>query len=43
VDAERLASERKFYSELQSFEAEMKSGGQKGMNPHKKGGKKGKK
>jgi hypothetical protein len=36
VDAERLASERSFYSELQRQEADAKSGGQGGMNPHKK-------
>jgi hypothetical protein len=36
VDAERLASERAFYSELQVQEADAKSGGQRGMNPHKK-------
>jgi nucleolar protein 14 len=36
VDAERLASERAFYSELQRFEADAKSGGQGGMHPHKK-------
>lgn len=40
VDAERLASERAFYHELQVQEADAKSGGQKGMNPHKKKGKK---
>lgn len=41
VDAERLASERGFYAELQRQEADMRSGGQGGMNPHlrkKKGG-----
>ncbi|WIA18434.1 hypothetical protein OEZ85_009894 [Tetradesmus obliquus] len=36
VDAERLASERAFYSELQVQEADAKSGGQKGLNPHRK-------
>lgn len=36
VNAERLASERSFYSELQRQEADSKSGGQRGMNPHKK-------
>jgi nucleolar protein 14 len=36
VDAERLASERSFYAELQRQEADAKSGGQRGMNPHKK-------
>lgn len=36
VDAERLASERAFYSELQAQEADAKSGGQRGMNPHKR-------
>lgn len=39
VDAERLASEKAFYHELQVQEADAKSGGQKGMNPHKKKGK----
>ncbi|KAG2492669.1 hypothetical protein HYH03_009084 [Edaphochlamys debaryana] len=37
VDAERLASERSFYSELQRQEADMRSGGQGGMNPHLRG------
>eukprot|EP00879_Flechtneria_rotunda_P020444 GHRR01021509.1.p1 GENE.GHRR01021509.1~~GHRR01021509.1.p1 ORF type:complete len:435 (+),score=172.73 GHRR01021509.1:746-2050(+) len=36
VDAERLTSERAFYSELQMQEADAKSGGQRGMNPHKR-------
>jgi len=36
VDAERLRSEKAFYSELQGFEADMRSGGQAGMNPHLK-------
>jgi nucleolar protein 14 len=36
VDAERLASERAFYSELQDQEADAKSGGQRGLNPHRK-------
>ncbi|GIL50075.1 hypothetical protein Vafri_6396 [Volvox africanus] len=36
VDAERLESERRFYSELQRQEADMRSGGQGGMNPHLK-------
>ncbi len=36
VDAERMASERAFYAELQRQEADMKSGGQGGMNPHLK-------
>jgi nucleolar protein 14 len=36
VDAERLASERAFYSELQVQEADAKSGGQRGMNQHRK-------
>jgi nucleolar protein 14 len=36
VDAERLASERRFYAELQGQEADMRSGGQKGMHPHRK-------
>ena len=36
VDAERLANERKFYAELQGQEADFKSGGQGGMNPHRK-------
>lgn len=36
VDAERMDSQRKFYSELQSFESDMRSGGQSGMNPHLK-------
>lgn len=36
VDSERLASERSFYSELQRQEADAKSGGQRGMNPHRK-------
>ena len=31
VDSERLASERRFYAELQGQEADMKSGGQGGM------------
>ncbi|KXZ52129.1 hypothetical protein GPECTOR_10g758 [Gonium pectorale] len=36
VDAERMASERHFYAELQRQEADMRSGGQAGMNPHLK-------
>jgi len=36
VDAERLGNEKRFYNELQSFEANMRSGGQGGMNPHLK-------
>ncbi len=40
VDAERAASQRRFYSELQRQEADLKSGGQGGMNPHLKKGKK---
>eukprot|EP00877_Chromochloris_zofingiensis_P005493 jgi/Chrzof1/14945/Cz09g21210.t1 len=40
VDTERLASERKFYAELQFQEADAKSGGQRGMNPHRKNKKK---
>lgn len=36
VDAERLDSERRFYSELQKQEADLKSGGQGGLNPHLK-------
>ncbi|GLC69369.1 hypothetical protein PLESTF_000821600 [Pleodorina starrii] len=36
VDAERLQSERQFYSELQRQEADLRSGGQGGMNPHLK-------
>ena len=36
VDAERLASERRFYAELQGQETDMRSGGQKGMHPHRK-------
>lgn len=36
MDAERMASERAFYAELQRQEADMKSGGQGGMNPHLK-------
>lgn len=44
VDSERLESQRKFYSELQRQEADMRSGGQGGMNPHlkKKAGKRSK-
>jgi nucleolar protein 14 len=40
VDAERMASQRAFYSELQAFEGDMRSGGQAGMNPHLKKAKK---
>lgn len=40
IDSERLASEKAFYNELQVQEADAKSGGQKGMNPHRKKGKK---
>jgi nucleolar protein 14 len=36
VDAERLASERRFYAELQAQEADFKSGGQRGMHKGKK-------
>lgn len=36
VDAERMENQRRFYSELQSFESDMRSGGQRGMNPHLK-------
>ena len=36
VDAERLQSQRQFYAELQAQAADLKSGGQKGMNPHLK-------
>lgn len=36
VDKERLESEKRFYKELNAFEQDMKSGGQKGMNPHLK-------
>ena len=36
VDTERLQSERKFYGELQQMEGDFRSGGQRGMNPHKK-------
>lgn len=36
LDGERLESERRFYSELQRQEADLKSGGQAGMNPHLK-------
>ena len=40
VDAERMDSQRRFYSELQQQEADMKSGGQRGLNPHLKKGRK---
>lgn len=36
VDAERMDSQRKFYSELQKQQADLNSGGQGGMNPHLK-------
>lgn len=37
VDSERMTSQRKFYSELESQEADFKSGGQGGgMNSHLK-------
>ncbi len=36
VDAERLDNQKRFYSELQMQEADMRSGGQKGLNPHLK-------
>jgi nucleolar protein 14 len=36
VDSERLASERRFYSELQAQEADFKQGGQKGMHKGRK-------
>ncbi|KAF5835653.1 nucleolar protein 14 [Dunaliella salina] len=36
VDTERMGNEKRFYNELQSFEANMRSGGQGGMNPHLK-------
>ena len=36
VQRERLESERRFYSELQAFEGDMRSGGQGGMNQHRK-------
>ncbi|CAD7704342.1 unnamed protein product [Ostreobium quekettii] len=34
VDGERLESERRFYRELEGLEADFRSGGQAGMNPH---------
>ncbi len=37
VDAERLAAEKGFYAELQRQAADLRSGGQGGMNPHLKG------
>lgn len=36
VDAERMANQKRFYSELQAFESDMRSGGQGGLNPHLK-------
>lgn len=36
VQRERLESEKRFYSELQAFEGDMRSGGQGGMNKHRK-------
>ncbi len=36
VDAERMACQKRFYSELQSQAADLRSGGQGGMNPHLK-------
>lgn len=36
VDAERLESQKRFYTELQGQAADLRSGGQAGMNPHLK-------
>jgi hypothetical protein len=36
VDAERLASERRFYAELDAQEADFRSGGQHGMHKGRK-------
>ncbi|GMH41342.1 hypothetical protein BSKO_09252 [Bryopsis sp. KO-2023] len=43
LDKERAESEKRFYKELRAFEDDMKSGGQKGMNPHLKTRRRGKK
>ncbi len=36
VDAERMESQKKFYSELEAQQADLNSGGQKGLNGHLK-------